>query len=205
MIGSIRTRALRVVWALEELGLPYELDPAPPRSEAARAHNPSGKIPSLVVGEAALTDSVAIVQYLADANGAMTHPAGSLARGLQDGVTQFACDEVDGPLWLAARHSFVLPEAERLAGVKAAARRDFAAAMETLALRLGTREFVAGDGFTVPDLILGHCAGWALAAKFALPGGPVGDYFRRLRARPALKRAMQAGAQPQGAAAVQRS
>ncbi len=66
--------------------------------------------------------------------------------------------------------------------------------MTTLEARLGEREFVTGGRFTVPDLILAHCAGWAAAAKFPLPGGPVGAYFARLRARPALARAMAAGA-----------
>lgn len=198
VVGSVRSRALRVLWALEELGLDYALDPAAPGSEAVRRLSPAGKVPLLVVREAGaetvLTDSVAIVQYLADRAGAMTHPAGTLARGLQDAMTQFACDEVDGPLWLAAKHSFVLAEAVRVPAIKPAARAEFARAMETLEARLGAREFVAGDRFTVPDLILGHCAGWAAAAKFDLPGGRVGDYFARLRERPALARAMRAGA-----------
>ncbi len=140
----------------------------------------------------ALTDSVAIVQFLADRHEGMTWPAGSIERGRQDGFTQFAVDEVDGPLWTAAKHSFALPEALRVPAVKATARAEFARAMEVLAERLGGMEFVTGDRFTVPDLVLGHCAAWAAAAKFDLPGGALGEYFARLRARPALRRAMEA-------------
>jgi glutathione S-transferase len=191
--GSVRSRALRVLWALEELGLAYRAVHAPPRSEAVRALNPAGKVPVMTVEGAALTDSVAIVQFLADRHGGMTHPAGTVARALQDGVTQFACDEVDGPLWLASKHGFILPEAERLAGTKAAARAEHARAMATLDRRLGDAAFVAGDAFTVPDLILGHCAGWAVAAKFDPPPPRVAAYFERLRARPALARAVAAG------------
>lgn len=194
VIGTVRSRALRVLWALEELGLPYAHLAAGPRSEAALAHNPTGKIPILLVDGVALTDSTAIVQYLADAHGGLTHPAGTLARGMQDSFTQAVLDEIEGPLWLAARHSFVLPEPLRVPAVKVTARAEFATAMEVLARRLGDREFVTGAQFTVPDLILGHCAGWAQAASFDLPGGPVGDYFARVRARPALARALAAGA-----------
>jgi glutathione S-transferase len=64
--------------------------------------------------------------------------------------------------------------------------------MATLAARLGDREFVMGDRLTVPDIVLGHCAGWAVPAKFELPGGAVGAYVARLRARPALARALAA-------------
>lgn len=194
VIGTPRSRAMRVIWALEEIGVPYEVRPAAPRSPDILAVNPSGKVPALLVDGRTLTDSVAIVQFLADRHGALTHPAGSLERGEQDGFTQFAVDEVDGPLWLAARHSFVLPEAMRLPAIKAVARHEFAQAMATLATRLGDRPFVTGDTFTVPDLILGHCAGWAERAKFDLPTGPVGAYFERVRARPALARALDVAA-----------
>ena len=192
VIGTLRSRALRVVWALEELGLSYRLDPVPPGSEAARAYNPSGKIPVLIAEGVALTDSVAIVQFLADRHDGITWPAGSIERGRQDGFTQFAVDEVDGPLWTAGKHSFALPEALRVPAVKATARAEFARAMAVLAERLGDNEFVTGERFTVPDLVLGHCAGWATVAKFDLPGGALGEYFARVRARPALRRAMEA-------------
>jgi glutathione S-transferase len=194
VIGNLRSRALRVLWALEEIGQPYAHVPAAPRSEAARAHHPDGKVPALVVDGAVLTDSVAIVQYLADAHGALTYPSGTLERGRQDGFTQFAVEQVDGPLWLAARHSFVLDEAERLPGMKDAMRADFARAMASLALRLGAGPYLMGERFTVPDLVLGHCAGWAETARFALPEGPVGAYLARVRARPALARALASGA-----------
>ncbi len=193
VIGAVRSRTLRVLWALEELGLSYDFNPAAPHAPDVLAHNASGKIPVLLTEDAVLTDSVAIVQFLADRHGGLTHPAGTLARARQDGMTQFACDEVDGPLWWAAKHSFVLPEAERVAGIKDAARAEFARAMRVLETRLGDEEFCAGPQLTVPDIILGQCALWAARAKFNVPGGTLGAYFARLHARPAFQRALGAG------------
>ena len=192
--GSARSRALRVMWMLEELGESYEHVPCAPQSPDIRAVNPEGKIPALVVDGEALTDSVALVQYLADRHGKFTAPPGTLARARQDGFTQFCVDEVEGALWTAGKHTFALPEALRVPGVKETARAEFARAMQTLERRLGDREFVTDPGFTVPDLLLGHCAGWAVSAKFELPGGTVGAYFERLRSRPALAAAMKRGA-----------
>ncbi len=191
--GAIRSRAVRVLWMLEELGEPYVQVSCGPHSDAVLAVNAEGKIPVLAVDGEALIDSVAIVQYLADRHGRFTHPAGTLARARQDGFTQFCVDEIEGALWTAGKHSFVLPEPLRVPAVKETARAEFAKAMRTLERRLGDREFVT-EGFTVPDLLLGHCAGWAVAAKFDLPGGTVGAYFDRLRARPALRAAMEKGA-----------
>lgn len=191
--GSARSRAIRVTWMLEELGEPYEQVPCAPHSPEVLAVNPGGKVPALVVDGETLTDSVAIIQFLADRHGKLTAPAGTIARARQDGFTQFCVDEIEGALWTAGKHSFVLPEAERVPQIKETARAEFARAMATLERRLGDRTFVTDLGFTVPDLLLGHCAGWAVSAKFALPGGTVGAYFERLRSRPALAAAMKRG------------
>lgn len=194
VIGSPRTRTMRVLWMLEELGLTYELDPAPPRSAAILAVNPLGKVPALLTPEGdAIIDSVAIVTYLADRHAALTHPPGTIERARQDAMTQFCVDQVEGALWTAAKSSFVNPEDRRSADIKPICKWEFDRAMDALAGFLGDREFVAGDSFTVPDLLLGHCAGWARNAKFDLPDGVVGAYFERLRARPALARAMERG------------
>jgi glutathione S-transferase len=59
-------------------------------------------------------------------------------------------------------------------------------------IRLGDNEFVMGDMFTVPDIIIGHCANWAKSTgKFPMPeaGGTVDAYFKRLHSRPAYIRA----------------
>ena len=61
-------RSFRPLWALEELGLPYDLTvmPFPPRYRAKEfmAVNPLGTIPALQDGETFMTESAAIVQYL---------------------------------------------------------------------------------------------------------------------------------------------
>lgn len=61
LIGTPDSRAFRVLWALEELALPYTLDPAAPRSDRVRAHAPDGRIPVLLDEGAVLTDSIAIM------------------------------------------------------------------------------------------------------------------------------------------------
>ena len=61
-------RSFRPLWALEELGLDYELTvmPFPPRYRAKdyMAINPLGTIPALIDGGTFMTESAAIVQYL---------------------------------------------------------------------------------------------------------------------------------------------
>ena len=195
VIGTPQTRTMRVIWMLEELGEPYTLDRRPPRHPAVRALNPSGKVPVLVDDGVPIFDSVAICQYLADKHGRMTFKAGSIERAHQDSFTQFAVDEFEGPLWFAAKHSFVLPEEYRVTDVKRACRYDFDRAIAVFSQRLQDRAYVMGESFTVPDLILGNCLAWALAIKWSLPEGNVRDYYDRICSRPAHQRAMALRAQ----------
>ena len=60
VIGSKASRAFRVLWMLEELGVDYDHTPAGPRSAEAVAANPSGKIPALRVDGAVVTESVVL-------------------------------------------------------------------------------------------------------------------------------------------------
>lgn len=192
LYGSPRTRTMRVIWALEELGQPYELRQSAPRSEEVRALNPSGKVPVMTDGEAVLTDSLAILTFLADRHGGLTHRAGSHERARQDALTNLVVDEFDAILWSAAKHSFVLPEHERRPEIKEALRAEFVRSEAMLETRL-TGPWLMGDDFLICDIMAVHCLGWARAAGFGPESDVLADYARRGRARPAFGRAARTG------------
>lgn len=190
VIGTVKSRAARVLWMLEELGLDYAHDAANPRSEAVLEHNPVGKIPVLLVDGEPITDSAAIMQFLADRHGALTHPAGSIERARQDSLLHFLLDEFDAVLWMAARHSFILPEERRHPQVKDSLKWEFARSQKALVARMGPGPFLMGDTMTVPDILLAHCLIWAQGAKFPITEPVLEDYLSRMQARPAFQRAM---------------
>lgn len=186
VIGTVTSRAFRVLWALEEMDQPYELITAGPRSDEARQHNPLGKIPALLDGEDALTDSVAIMTYLADKHDTLTAPAGTIARARQDAMTFWLVDEFDALLWTAAKHSFVLPEDKRVPEIKPALRDEFARNVDKFAKQIAG-EFVMGDQMTIADILAVHCLNWAIGAKFGFENDTVDAYAKRLRDRDAFK------------------
>ncbi len=190
VIGSVGSRTARVLWMLEELGQPYTHVPAPPRSDGVTAVNPAGKVPVLVVDGTPITDSTAIVQFLADRHGALTHPAGTLERARQDSLTQFLLDEFDAALWVAARHSFILPTEMRMPGIKSSLHWEFARSQAELVRRMGEGPFLMGETMTVPDILLGHCGAWAEAARFPITQPRLVERLADLHARPAYQRAM---------------
>lgn len=187
VIGGVASRAFRVLWMLEELGAAYEHQPAQPRSEAVLAYNPSGKIPVLIDDGHALTDSSAILTYLADKHQALTHVPGTIDRARQDAFTFAVLDDIDSVLWTAARHSFILPEEERVPEVKDSLKKEYSRNIARLMDRM-SGPFLMGEMMTVPDIILTHCGNWAISANFPDPEQRFEDYLANMRARPAYGR-----------------
>ena len=185
VIGNTNTRTLRVLWAMNEIGLEYKHLKVGAQSAEAQLANVSGKVPSLEANGVNIADSTAIITYLADKYNQLTFPAGTIERAQQDSFTQFILDELDSILWTAARHSFVLPKEMRVRELKNTLHWEFARSLKVLESRMGTGQNVMGEKFTIPDIILTHIGGWARVAKFDIPDGKLRDYFRQQIKRPA--------------------
>ena len=186
VIGSMKSRAFRVMWLLEEMGEPYTHVATGPRSEEALKYNPLGKIPALLDGDEVITDSVAIMTYLADKHGRFTAPAGTPARGRQDALMLWLIDEFDAILWAAAKHSFVFPEERRVPEIKDSLKGEFTRSAERLTERL-EGPFLMGDEMTVVDIMAVHCINWSIGANFPRVPDALNLWAKGLRARPAFQ------------------
>lgn len=187
VIGTPMSRSFRVLWALEELGQPYELTPALPQSPEIREVNTNGKVPAMIADGEVITDSTAILTYLADKHGGLTAPAGTMARAHQDAMTQRFLDELDSVLWTAAKHSFVLPKEQRVPEVKPSLKWEFNRNLDRIE-GLIKGPYVMGEEFTLADIVLTHCLNWAYGAKFPVENQAMLAYGKSMRARPAHQR-----------------
>ena len=192
LYGQPKTRTMRTLWLLEELGVPYTLYPVAPRSPEAMAVSPGGKVPLLMTTDGPIPDSVAQMSYLADTHGAFTHAAGTYDRGRQDSLTHLVNETMDAVLWAYAKHSFVLPEEHRVAAVKPSLTWEFAQAADAMVDRLGEGPFLMGVAPVVPDFLLAHCCTWAASLDFDLPD-TLRQHMSAMRARPAYRRASGRG------------
>ncbi|MGJ8626971.1 MAG: glutathione S-transferase family protein [Sulfitobacter sp.] len=190
VVGATKSRGFRVMWMLEEMGIAYDQNPATARSDEAKKFNPLGKIPALVDGDDVLTDSMAIMTYLGDKHGQLTAPAGTPDRARQDAMTFWLIDEFDAVLWAAAKHSFILPEDERVPAIKDALKIEFSRSVEVLSERLNG-PFLMGDQITIPDILAVHCINWSTGAGFPSVDDKLGAWAKEMRARPAFLAAQE--------------
>ncbi len=190
VFGTVKSRAFRVLWALEELGQPYLLREATPHSEPVVALNPTGKLPILRDGDNVLTDSVAITNYLAEKHGALTAKCGSVARAKQDAMTFKIIDEVDAILWANSRNRFILPEDKRVPALEQTLMWEYSRnIMEIMEIAHGC--YLMGDSFTVCDIVLTNCGTWAADVGFPTDNEKFRAYVERNVARPAFQQALR--------------
>ncbi|WP_050930990.1 glutathione S-transferase family protein [Aestuariivita boseongensis] len=182
VVGRIRSRAFRVMWALEELGVDYTHVDCGPQSEEARQYHPSGKIPVMMVDDQPLTDSVAIMSYLSDKHGGLGYPAGTVERARLDAMLHYLNEDLDAPLWLIAQHSMILPEDKRVPEVIPVTKEIVGRNLDGLAKRM-QGEWLMGDDFTIADILAVHCLGWAFGLEIPVTDPDVKDYGKRARAR----------------------
>ncbi len=184
------TRSIRARWALQELGVAFEavtinLLAGENRSSAFLKINPAGKVPVLVDGDVVLTESIAIVLYLAEKYPERRLIPTDLAERAQlNRWLLFTTTELEQPLWRITRHTRLYPEDKRLPGEVALARDEFTAMAGILEEHMNARTFVMGDTVTVADFVLGYTLDWAKLINL-LDGLPrLEAYLERMYARP---------------------
>jgi glutathione S-transferase len=184
------TRSIRARWMLQELGVDFE---AITINLAAGEHrhpeflkiNPAGKLPVLVDDELVLTESVAIVLYLAEKyphKGLI--PTDIKQRSQVYRWLLFAATELEQPLWRIARHTMLYPELLRLTAEVSLARKDFTDMVAVMEAHLQDRQFMVGNTVTIADFVCAYTLDWANEVQL-LDGCPhLLQYMERMYARP---------------------
>ena len=197
LYGSRNSRSLRCAWALEEANATYDYQriwmmKGEGQSAAFKAINPAGKIPVLMDGELTLTESSAIVLYVAE-KFPTSHllPAEAAARAEVFRWLFYVVTEVEPHLWAIAQHRFALPEDKRVPAIEPTLMWQLQRALRAIEKSLSAHPFIAGDAFSAADILTTHCLTWALSAKLEGVGEVSLAYIERMKARPAYQRAVE--------------
>ncbi len=207
------SRSQRVLWLLEELGLPYEIKRyerdattmlAPP---ALREVHPLGKSPVITDGGEMLAESGAIVEYLVDryGSGRLAPAAGTPARLRYTYWLHYAEGSAMPPLLLKLIFDriesgpmpfFARPIAR---GIVRRVKSSFVEPqikrhLDYLEAELGKYRWFAGDEFSAADIQMSFPLEVAVRRAGLDMGRPrLMDFLARIHARPAWLRALERG------------
>ncbi len=190
-------RDLRIRWALEEAGMPYEvelIEMAESKGEAYREHQPFGQIPYYVENGVEMFESAAAVLHIAEQSEALL-PADpqARARALQWVIAAINSIEPDLQTYvlIGAMHRGE-PWVE---GAKASFEKRLLARLGVLDARLGGREFLE-ERFSAGDLMMVTVL--RILRRTELPESfpALSAYRERCEARPAFQRALAAQMAP---------
>jgi glutathione S-transferase len=192
-------RSFRPLWALEELGLSYELKmlPFPPRMFAKEylSVNPLGTIPFFRDGETVMTESAAICEFLVARYGptSLAVAPDDAAFGAYLNWLHFGEATLTFPQTLVLRYSRLEPEARRQPQVAEDYAKWFLGRLRAVNAAMETREYLCADRFTAADISVGYALQLATSLGLSAQFPPaVTAYWDRLQQRDGYKRACEA-------------
>lgn len=192
-------RGFRVVWLMEEMGLPYRLRDvdllAGVQDDAEfLAVNPAGYIPALVDGEATMVESIAIMEYLIARYGptplapVATDPAfPAYQQFLHLGEAGLMM-----PLYMTRLSRVLAPEGERNDWTAREGLEIFRSRLALVTRQLARAPYLAGETFTAADISVAYTLVWAKRCQLVDFGEAELAYIARTTARESYERAMAA-------------
>jgi glutathione S-transferase len=192
------SRAGRIVWLLEELELPYELNrmdfhPKDLKSDAHRARHPLGRVPVLDDGEVSIYESGAIIEYVLE-----RHKNGGLKPAIDSPLFpqylqwfHYCEGMVMPPVNTIVVHTLLLPPEKRDETALGQAQRLVTRALAPVNEALAGRDYLIGD-FSAADLMLGHAV--FMSNRLGCVNDEMANikqYIERVEQRPAFKKAME--------------
>lgn len=190
---AYKTRAGRVVWLLEELGLDYELvklefSKEGLKSPEHRARHPLGRVPVLEDGDVMMFESGAIIDYILERhkNGGLKPAVDAPAFPHYLQWFHYVEGMIMPPINEIVVQTILLPPERRSEAALGKALKLLGKAMQPVDAALEGKDYIVGD-FSGADIMLGHAS---FMANLSVPFGDdmpnLKAYVQRIAARPAF-------------------
>ena len=203
--GIVSLRAMRVHWALIELGLDYRTERVQSRTgetqtDAFTQMHRGQKIPVFQDGSLTLTESTAIVTYLADRYSrpdARLIPDDPVGRARFFEWNSFTTMELDATtLYVLRRHKYLQDSYGDAPAANKVAAEYFTRMINSAVSKIDDgRTYLLGEEFSGADIILTTCLDWALRYEVGIPD-EFHSYRDRVMARPSYAAAREANESP---------
>ena len=188
---NFRTRAERVIWALQELKLPFELVRLDPMKGETRDAdflklNPTAKVPVLVHGEQVFTESLAIMEYVNTLGDAIELvPQDAMSQYKYRQLMYYLLSEVESYLWVAEQASRLKRFYPWPDGTYEECMRRVTQGLDTIFKQVSGQSFAVDDQFSLADIYVYQIISWAHSQGVEIPEA-VMSYMSGLEQRTAF-------------------
>ena len=198
LYGVPGSRAIRSLWAIEDIGIDYEHVPVNLMEESQRAKfltvNPNGRIPALQDGDITLFESMAINLYLAKTHGGDLYPRHPVGEAQTWQWSVWVMTEIEAAQMDIMAQKFFVPEEKRDPRVIEAAEKTLDRPLKVLDATLAKNQWLLGNAFSIADLNVAGVMLILKIVKFDYTAYPnVQFWLDACYARPSLKRAQRVG------------
>ncbi len=194
LFGTSKSRALRSLWGIEEVGIEFEHVPVHYGEESKAleylAVNPNGRIPAFVDGELKLFESMAINLYLAKHYGGALYPADAADEARTWQWSVWGISEIEPLQMQIVVQRLFTPEDKRDPKVEERAVKGLQRPLKVLDAALAGRDWLVGAQFSVADLNLAAVMHLMKSMRVDIAEyAHVQRWLAACHARPALARA----------------
>lgn len=191
------SNVMKVMWLLDELGIGYErVDVGGSFGGTAtpeyRAMQPLGLVPAIEDGDFTLFESNTILRYICNAYAPASplYPTEPRARARVEAMMDFQQTALNRPQTVVFFGLVRTPPEKRDMAAIVAAAKETGGIWSILDARLAGHAYLAGDGFTLADVVFGmHAHRWfAMDVPGRAETPRVAAWYQRLMARPAFVR-----------------
>jgi glutathione S-transferase len=190
-------RGLRVVWLLEEMGLPYRLRPVDLLAGVENdpeflAVNPAGFIPAIQDGDLTMVESIAIMEYLMARYGPtpLAPPPHDPAFPLYQQFLHLGEAGLAASIYFVSGARHIAPPAERDNWSARQALGVFESRLGLVSRQLARSPYLAGEAFTAADISVAYALILARRNGGVVLGPAEADFVARVTARDAYRRAL---------------
>jgi len=156
LYGVSSSRAIRSIWAIEEVGVEYEHIPTHFIGDSKQpeylAINPNGRVPALVDGDLVLFESMAINLHLASAYGGDLFPRDAADQARANQWSVWAISEVEPLQMQIVVEKFFTPDERRDPKAVERASKGLQRPLAVLDAALSDRAYLLGGDFSIADL-----------------------------------------------------
>lgn len=196
LYGLAQSRSTRALWVLEEASQSYTYVSLNFKQGEQRQHsflqmNPAAKVPVLKHNDLVITESAAIVNYIATISNQSLIPTSSPElRAEYDRWCFFALSELEQGIWTLCKHKFALPKERRVPEVFETACWEYQQALSLLSQGLADKSYIIENSFSGADILIGHTLLWGERLGQHATEPNLNAYLKRIQARPALQAAL---------------